>query len=143
MISTNSRSAINYPRGYYPPDAGSGSPLLLANLSAPRGVNHGRTSRGANERALVQDEPLFVNDIDTARCKFASLRKKTEGELFPTWGYPWVQPESTTTQSQAEDLFWRCVSLKTFTVQELKELREDHLLSYVLDQCDLCIEFAP
>ncbi|POM58078.1 Hypothetical protein PHPALM_37325 [Phytophthora palmivora] len=89
--------------------------------------------------ALVQDEPLFVNDIEAA-----SLRKKPEdrGGLFPVWGYPWVQPENTTTRSQAEDLFWRWVSLKNFTVHELKELREDRLLCYVLDQRDLRIEFV-
>ncbi|POM76441.1 ATP-binding cassette (ABC) Superfamily [Phytophthora palmivora] len=69
---------------------------------------------------LSSNEPLFVNDIEAARCvllashrihlkEFASLRKKPEdrGELFPVWGYPWVQPENTTTQTQAEDLFWR------------------------------------
>ncbi|POM58221.1 LOW QUALITY PROTEIN: ATP-binding cassette (ABC) Superfamily, partial [Phytophthora palmivora] len=142
-----------YPRGYYPPDAGSGSPMFLEHLKTPCGLNHGRTSRGTYERALVQDEPLFVNDIEAARCvllaphriplkEFTSLRKKPEdrGGLFP--GYPWVQPENTTSQTQAEDLFWRWVSLKNFTVQELKELREDRLLSYVLDQRDLRIEFA-
>ncbi|POM81350.1 Hypothetical protein PHPALM_695 [Phytophthora palmivora] len=76
--------------------------------------------------------------------EFASLRKKPEdrGELFPVWGYPSVQPKNTITQTQAEDLFWRWVSLKNFTVQELKELREDRLLSYVLDLRDLRIEFA-
>ncbi|POM63724.1 ATP-binding cassette (ABC) Superfamily [Phytophthora palmivora] len=143
------------PRGYYPPNAGSGSPLFLENLSSPRGLNHGRASRGAFVRASVQDEPLFVNNIEAARCvllaphriplkELTSLRKKSEdrGGLFPVWGYPWVQPENTTTQTQAEDLFWRWVSLKNFTVQELKELREDRLLSYVLDQRDLRIEFA-
>ncbi|POM75759.1 ATP-binding cassette (ABC) Superfamily [Phytophthora palmivora] len=126
-----------YPRGYYPPDAGSGSPMFLEHLKAPRGLNHGRTSRGAYERALVQDEALFVNDIEAARCvllaphriplkEFTSLHKKLEdrGGLFPVWGYPWVQPENTTTQAQAEDLFWRWVSLKNFTVQELKKLWE-------------------
>ncbi|POM69668.1 ABC Superfamily [Phytophthora palmivora] len=41
-----------------------------------------------------------------------------------------------------EDLFWIWVSLKDFTVQELKELLEDRLLSYVLEQRDLRIEFA-
>ncbi|POM78266.1 ATP-binding cassette (ABC) Superfamily [Phytophthora palmivora] len=129
--------------------------MFLEHLKAPRGLNHGRTSRGAYERASVQDEPRFVNDIEAARCvllaphrihlkEFTSLRKKPEdrGGLFPVWGYPWVQPENTTTQTQAEDLFWRWVSLKNFTVQELKELREDRLLSYVLDQRDLRIEFA-
>ncbi|POM76210.1 ATP-binding cassette (ABC) Superfamily [Phytophthora palmivora] len=132
------------PREYNPPDAG-----------APRGLNHGRTSRGTYERASVQDEPLFVSDIEAARCvllaphriplkEFTSLWNKPEdrGGPFPVWGYPWVQPENTTTQSQAEDLFWRWVSLKNFTVHELKELREDRLLSYVLDQRDLRIEFA-
>ncbi|POM63259.1 ATP-binding cassette (ABC) Superfamily, partial [Phytophthora palmivora] len=41
--------------------------------------------------------------------EFTSLRKKPKdrGGLFPMWGYPWVQPETTTTQSQTEDLFWR------------------------------------
>ncbi|POM69525.1 LOW QUALITY PROTEIN: ATP-binding cassette (ABC) Superfamily [Phytophthora palmivora] len=76
--------------------------------------------------------------------EFTSLRKKLEnrGGLFPVWGYPWVHLENSTTQSQAVDLFWRWVSLKNFTVQELNELREDRLLSYVLDQCDLRIKFA-
>ncbi|POM74828.1 ABC Superfamily [Phytophthora palmivora] len=107
-----------YSRGYYPPDVGSGSSMFLEHLKAPRGLNHGRTSRGAYERALVQDDPPFVNDIEAARCvllaphriplkEFTSLRKKPEdrGGLFPVWGYPWVQPENTTTQTQAEDLF--------------------------------------
>ncbi|POM81279.1 Hypothetical protein PHPALM_775 [Phytophthora palmivora] len=108
----------------------------------PRGLNHGRTSRGAYERGLVQDEPLFVNDIEAARCvllaphriplkEFTSLRKK-----------PKDRSQNTTTQSQAEGLFWRWVSLKNLTVQELKELREDRLLSYVLDQRDLGIQVA-
>ncbi|POM77287.1 LOW QUALITY PROTEIN: ATP-binding cassette (ABC) Superfamily [Phytophthora palmivora] len=118
----------------------------------PRGLNHGCTSRGAYERTSVQDEPLFVNDIEAARCvllaprriplkEFTSLRKKPEdrGGLFPVCGYPWVQHENTTTQTQAEDLFWRWVSLTNVT---LKELREDRLLSYVLDQRDLRIAFA-
>ncbi|POM72625.1 ATP-binding cassette (ABC) Superfamily [Phytophthora palmivora] len=94
--------------------------MFLEHLKAPRGLNHGRTSRGAYEHALVQVEPLFVNDIEATRCvllalhriplkEFTSLRKKPEdrGGLFPLWGYPWVQPENTTTQTQAEDLFWR------------------------------------
>ncbi|POM74862.1 ATP-binding cassette (ABC) Superfamily [Phytophthora palmivora] len=108
--------------------------MFLEHLKAPRGLNHGRTSRGAYERALVQDDPPFVNDIEAARCvllaphrillkEFTSLRKKPEdrGGLIPVWGYPWVQPENTTTQTQAEDLFWRWISLKNFTVQELKD----------------------
>ncbi|POM73438.1 LOW QUALITY PROTEIN: Hypothetical protein PHPALM_9717 [Phytophthora palmivora] len=82
--------------------------------------------------------------LSTTARPLVVLRKKPEdrGGLFPVWGYPWVQPKNTTTQTQAGDLFWRWVSLKNFTVQELKELREDRLLSYVLDQRDLRIEFA-
>ncbi|POM68967.1 LOW QUALITY PROTEIN: ATP-binding cassette (ABC) Superfamily [Phytophthora palmivora] len=135
---------------YYPPGAGIGSPMFLEHLKPPLGLNHGRTSRGVYERSLVQDEPLFVNDIEAARCvllaphriplkEFTSLQTGTPWWVLPHLGVP---PENTTTQTQAEDLFWRWVSLKNFTVQELKELREDRLLSYVLDQRDLRIEFA-
>ncbi|POM70203.1 Hypothetical protein PHPALM_13392, partial [Phytophthora palmivora] len=125
--------------------------MLVEHLKAPRGLNHGHTSRGAYERALVQDEPLFATTLrPLGVCAVGNTpnssrsRKKSEdrGGLFPVWGYLWVQPENTTTQTQAEDLFWRWVSLKNFTVQELKELREDRLLSYVLGQRDLRIEFA-
>ncbi|POM67170.1 LOW QUALITY PROTEIN: ATP-binding cassette (ABC) Superfamily [Phytophthora palmivora] len=137
-----------YPRGYYPPDEGSGSPMFLEHLKAPRGLNHGSTSSGSYERALSN------HSLSTTLCvllaphriplkEFTSLRKKPEdrGGLFHVWGYPWVQPENTTTQTQAEDLFWRWVSLKNFTVQELKELREDRLLSNILDQRDLPLSF--
>ncbi|POM64451.1 ATP-binding cassette (ABC) Superfamily [Phytophthora palmivora] len=139
-----------YPRGYYPPDAGSGSPMFLEHLKAPCGLHHGRTSPGAYERALVQDEPLFVNDIEAARCVLLAPYRiplteftKDRGGLFPVWGYPWVQPENTTNETHTENLFWRWVSLKNFTVQELKELREDCLLSYVLDQRDIRIDLSP
>ncbi|POM62498.1 LOW QUALITY PROTEIN: ATP-binding cassette (ABC) Superfamily [Phytophthora palmivora] len=113
-----------YPRGYYPPDAGTGSLMFLEHLVD--------LTMGSLLVAPLSDEPLFVNDIEAARCvllaphriplkEFTSLRKKPEDRvgLFPVWGYPW-----------------------NFTVQELKELREARLLSYVLDQQDLRIEFA-
>ncbi|POM66941.1 RNA-directed DNA polymerase [Phytophthora palmivora] len=58
-----------YNHGYYPPDAGSGSPMFLGHLKTPRGLNHVRTSWGAYEPALVQDEPLFVNNIEAARAR--------------------------------------------------------------------------
>ncbi|POM59524.1 ATP-binding cassette (ABC) Superfamily [Phytophthora palmivora] len=122
--------------------------MFLEHLKTPRGLNHGRTSRGAYERALVQVEPLFVKNIEAAWCvllaphriplkEFTSLRKKPEdrGGLFPVWG-PRIQ-------TKAEDLFWRWVSLKNFTVQELIELREVRLLSYVLDHPDLRIDLSP
>ncbi|POM60743.1 ATP-binding cassette (ABC) Superfamily [Phytophthora palmivora] len=54
--------------GYYPPYEETGSPMFLEKLSAPRGLNQGHTSRGAYECALVQNEPLFVDDIEAARC---------------------------------------------------------------------------
>ncbi|POM70009.1 ATP-binding cassette (ABC) Superfamily, partial [Phytophthora palmivora] len=128
-----------YPREYYPPDAGSGSPMILEHFKAPRGLNHGRTSRGAYERALVQGEPLFVNDIEAARCvllaphriplkEFTSLRKKPED-----------RGGGTAREHCNPDPGRRPV---LEMVQELKELREDRLLFYVLDQRDLRIEFA-
>ncbi|POM58706.1 ATP-binding cassette (ABC) Superfamily [Phytophthora palmivora] len=139
-----------YTRGYDPPDAGSGTPIFLDKRRGPRGLNHGRTLRSPYEH-----EPLFVNNIEAARCvllaphriplkESTSLRKKPEdcGGLFSVWGYPWLHPENTANQTQAEDLFWRWVSLKNFTVRELKELHGDRLLFYVLDQRDLRVEFA-
>ncbi|POM71805.1 Hypothetical protein PHPALM_11575 [Phytophthora palmivora] len=81
---------------------------------------------GALRVAPMSDEPLFVSDIEAARRvllaphriplkEFTSLRKKPEdrGGLFPN-----------------------------FTVQESKELREDRLLFYVLEQRDLHIVFV-
>ncbi|POM69672.1 ATP-binding cassette (ABC) Superfamily [Phytophthora palmivora] len=101
-----------YPNGYYPPDETPGSPMFLEHLGTLPSLNHWHTSRGAYEHALAQDEPLFVNDIEAARCvvlaphriplkKITRLRKKPEdrGSPFAVWGYPCVQPENTTTQS--------------------------------------------
>ncbi|POM75608.1 LOW QUALITY PROTEIN: Hypothetical protein PHPALM_7269 [Phytophthora palmivora] len=106
--------------------------MFPGHLKAPRGLNHGRTSRGAYERDLFQNEPLSINNIEAARPWCA----------LPRVGVPLGTAQNTTTQSQQEGLFWRCVSLKNFTVQELKELREARFLSYVLGQRDLRIEFS-
>ncbi|POM60498.1 ATP-binding cassette (ABC) Superfamily [Phytophthora palmivora] len=117
-VTPSAPSTPVYPRGYYPQEEETGYPVFLGRLKAPRG-------------APMNNEQIFVDDIDAARCvllaphriplkEFAGLRK--------------TELKNITTQSQAEDLFWRWVSLKNFTVQELKELREDHLLFYVLDQ---------
>ncbi|POM63966.1 Hypothetical protein PHPALM_20571 [Phytophthora palmivora] len=108
------------PRGHYPPNKGAGSLMFLEKLRVPRGLNHCHIFRDDYERVLVQNVPLFVEDIEAARCvllaphpiplkEFTSLRKKSEdrGGLIPVWWYPWVQPENTTTRSQAEDLLWR------------------------------------
>ncbi|POM81149.1 Hypothetical protein PHPALM_922 [Phytophthora palmivora] len=68
--------------------------------------------------------------------KFTSLKKKSEdrGRLFPVWGTLGYNPRTRRPR----------LNQKTCSgdVQELKELREDRLLSYVLDQRDLRIEFA-
>ncbi|POM76318.1 LOW QUALITY PROTEIN: Hypothetical protein PHPALM_6453 [Phytophthora palmivora] len=112
-----------YPRGYYSPGEETESPVLV-KISAPRGLNHGCTSRSVYERVLVQAEPLFVDDIEACvllaphriRLKeFTSLRKKREDRdgIFPN-----------------------------YTVQELKDLRKDRLLSYVLVQRNFRIGFA-
>ncbi|POM79951.1 LOW QUALITY PROTEIN: Hypothetical protein PHPALM_2271 [Phytophthora palmivora] len=135
-----------YPRGYYPPDAGSGSPMFLEHLKAPRGLNHGRTSRGAYERALVQVEPLFVNDIDAARCVLLAPHRIPLKEFTSVQRYVGECVDCKTGKSKPRIQEHRYPDpgrrpvLKM--VQELKELREDRLLSYVLDQLDLRIEFS-
>ncbi|POM77963.1 ABC Superfamily [Phytophthora palmivora] len=80
----SSAPAPVYPRGYYPPYAGSGSTMFLEHLKAPRGLNHGSTSRGAYERASVQDEPLFVNDIEAARPQQPLGSQPGDGLPAPT-----------------------------------------------------------
>ncbi|KAG6617885.1 ATP-binding cassette (ABC) Superfamily [Phytophthora cinnamomi] len=133
------------PKGYYPPDDGTGALQLMEELT-PCGLVSGYTSRGAYERALVETEPLFASDIEDARYvllaphkiplkEFTNLRKKAEdkGGLHPLWGYPWVKPSEAMTWIEVEDLFWRYVSRKGYSDQEYKELREDRLLSAVLD----------
>ncbi|GMF49504.1 unnamed protein product [Phytophthora fragariaefolia] len=117
--STQTAGGKAYPRGYYPPDEGTGVANLLKKLQDPRVLAGGYTSRDAFERALVMNEPPFRENIEAARCvlfaphriplkEFTSLRKKpeTKGGLHPVWGYPWVQPEATTGFPQAESVFW-------------------------------------
>ncbi|KAE9194420.1 hypothetical protein PF002_g23609 [Phytophthora fragariae] len=145
----------SYPQGYSPPEPGTGAPALLEKLTAPRGLISGYTSRGSYERALVEKEPLFLGDIEVARCvllaphkltlkEFTTLRKKPEdkGGLQPMWGFRWVKPNENMTWSKVEDLFWRYVQRKGYSEQEYKELREDRTLSAILDMRELHIEFA-
>ncbi|POM77012.1 Hypothetical protein PHPALM_5674, partial [Phytophthora palmivora] len=82
------------------------------------------------EEGAVSEPREISNDLDEQQERYQAAQLQG------------TAPENTTTQTQAEDLFWRWVSLKNFTVQELKELREDRLLSCVFDQRDLRIEFA-
>ncbi|GMF26572.1 unnamed protein product [Phytophthora lilii] len=142
-------------RGYYPPDDSTGATRFLENLRFPRPLVGGHISKGAYECAVVQNEPLFVSDVEAARCvllaqhkiplkEFTSLRKKPEnkGGLHPVWGYPWVQPENTTMWVQAEDLFWCWVSLQGYAAQEIQELRDEQQLSSILEQRELRIKFG-
>ncbi|POM62781.1 hypothetical protein PHPALM_28013 [Phytophthora palmivora] len=93
---------------------------------------------------IVQNEPLFVNDIEAARCvllaphriplkEFTSLWKKPEvrSPCGGTLAYSPRTPQPNLRQKPVLEM-----------VQELKELREDRLLSYILDQRDLRIGFA-
>ncbi|POM62876.1 ATP-binding cassette (ABC) Superfamily [Phytophthora palmivora] len=139
----NCKALLRLPRRCIPMD----TIHRMRHLKAPRGLNHGRTSRSAYERALVQDEPLFVNDIEATRCvllaphriplkEFTSLRKKPEdrGGLFPVWGYPWYSPITPRTNPRQ----------KTCSGDGLgfKRTSGSSLLPYVLDQRVLRIEFA-
>ncbi|EGZ18459.1 hypothetical protein PHYSODRAFT_256508 [Phytophthora sojae] len=146
---TSSGSAT-YPQGYFPPEPGTGAPH-----PAPRGLNCGYTSKGSYERALVEKEPLFLGDIEAARCvllaphkltlkEFTTLRKKPEdkGGLHPVWGYHWVKPNENMTWNEVEDRFRCYVQRKGYSDQEFKELREDRTLSAIVDLHELRIEFA-
>ncbi|EGZ07979.1 hypothetical protein PHYSODRAFT_339856 [Phytophthora sojae] len=154
-IESSSGGDATYPRDYFPPEPGTGAPALLEKLSAPRGLIGGYTSRGSYERALVEKEPLFLGDVEVARCvllaqhkltlkEFTTLRKKAEdkGGLHPVWGFHWVKPNDNMIWSEVENLFWRYVQRKGYSDQEFKELREDRTLSAILDVRELRIEFA-
>ncbi|GMF44446.1 unnamed protein product [Phytophthora fragariaefolia] len=153
--STQTAGSKGYPRDYNPPDEGTGATSFLEKLQVPRGRVGGYTSRGAFERELVMNEPLFQENIEAARRvllashriplkEFTSLRKKpeTKGGLHPVWGYPCVQPEGTAGFPQAESVFWAGVLEQGYQRQELGQLKAELALSSVLDQRDLRIEFA-
>ncbi|KAG3249578.1 hypothetical protein PI124_g5757 [Phytophthora idaei] len=144
-----------HPRGYWPPEPSSGAELYLEQLVAPRGLIGGHTSKGPYERTLVQRNPLFTENIEAARCvllaphriplkEFTTRRKKPEnrGGLHPVWGYPWVYPENCQSWAAADLLFWKWVVSHSYSQEKLRELQQDLLLSYILDQRDLRIEFV-
>ncbi|KAG3116105.1 hypothetical protein PI124_g4660 [Phytophthora idaei] len=146
--------ALN-PRGYWPPEPSSGAELYLEQLVAPRGLIGGHTSKGAHERTLVQRNPLLAENIEAARCvllaphriplkEFTTRRKKPEnrGGLHPVWGYHWVYPENCQPWGAADLLFWKWVASHSYSQEELRELQQDRLLSCILDQRDLRIEFV-
>ncbi|KAG3100047.1 hypothetical protein PI124_g16289 [Phytophthora idaei] len=140
-----------HPRGYWPPEPSSGAELYLEQLVAPRGLIGGHTSKGAYERTLVQRNPLFTENIVAARCvllaphriplkEFTTRRMKPEnrGGLHPVWGYP----ENCQSWGAADLLFWKWVASHSYSQEKLRELQQDLLLSYILDQRDLRIEFV-
>ncbi|KAG3212768.1 hypothetical protein PC129_g16284 [Phytophthora cactorum] len=105
-----------------------------ARLVAPRGLIGGHTSKGAYERTLVQRNPLFTENIE------AEARE-------PGWPpsrsvYPWVCPENCQSWGAADLLFWKWVASHSYSQEKLRELQQDFLLSYILDQRDLRIEFV-
>ncbi|KAG2783242.1 hypothetical protein PC129_g23822 [Phytophthora cactorum] len=144
-----------HPRGYWPPEPSSGAELYLEQLVAPRGLIGGHTSKGAYECTLVQRNPLFTENIEAARCvllaphriplkESTTRRKKPEnrGGLHPVWGYPWVCPENCQSWGVTDLRFWKWVSSHRYSQEELRELQQDRLLSYILDQRDLRSEFV-
>ncbi|KAG2981366.1 hypothetical protein PC118_g10669 [Phytophthora cactorum] len=144
-----------HPRGYWPPEPSYGAELYLEQLVAPRGLIGGHTSKGAYERPLVQRKLFSTENIEAARCVllaphriplkvFTTRRKKPEnrGGLHPVWGYPWVCPENCQSWGAADLLFWKWVASHSYSQEELRELQQDRLLSYILDQRDLRIELS-
>ncbi|POM76388.1 Hypothetical protein PHPALM_6373 [Phytophthora palmivora] len=105
--------------------------MFLEKLRAPRGGAHIAAPMNV---PWFQNEQLFGDDTVTTRWvllaphriplkELSSPRKNLDdhGGLFPRGG--------------------RWVLVKNFAVQELKELREDRLQSFLLDQRDLLIYF--
>ncbi|GMF50516.1 unnamed protein product [Phytophthora fragariaefolia] len=109
--STQTAGGKAYPRGYCPPDEGTGAASFLEKLQDPRGLVGGYTSRGAFECELVLNKPLFQENIEAAWCVLLAPHRiplkefTSKGGLHPVWGYPWVQPEGTTGFPQAESVF--------------------------------------
>ncbi|ETM30634.1 hypothetical protein L914_21690, partial [Phytophthora nicotianae] len=137
------------------PEENFGADLFLAELKAPRGLIGGHIYKGAYERALVQKEQFFTDNVEAARCvllahhpiplkDFTTCRMKPEnwGGLYPVWGFPWVLPENYPSWSSCEDMFWAWVETLKYSPTELQELREDRLLPKILDHRDLCIRFV-
>ncbi|KAG2881664.1 hypothetical protein PC119_g26081 [Phytophthora cactorum] len=124
-----------HPRGYWPPEPSSGAELYLEQLVAPRGLIGGHTSKGACVLLAPHRVPLK---------EFTIRRKKPEnrGGLHPVWGYPWVCPENCQSWGATDLLFWKWVASHSYSQEELRELQQDRLLSYILDQRDLRIEFV-
>ncbi|KAE9036438.1 hypothetical protein PR001_g8820 [Phytophthora rubi] len=86
-VGSSSGGGASYSQGYFPPEPGTGAPALLEKLTAPHGLIGGYTPRSSYERALVKKKPLFLGDIEVARCvvlaphnltlkEFTTLRKK-------------------------------------------------------------------
>ncbi|KAG3175453.1 hypothetical protein PC128_g17740 [Phytophthora cactorum] len=124
-----------HPRGYWPPEPSSGAELYLEQLVAPQPVVHGE-HRGCQVRASrTAPNPLK---------EFTTRRKKPEnrGGLHPVWGYPWVCPENCQSWGAAVLLFWKWVASHSYSQEKLRELQQDLLLSSILDQRDLRIEFV-
>ncbi|KAG2994409.1 hypothetical protein PC120_g21993 [Phytophthora cactorum] len=117
------------------------------------GIGLQSPAAGAYERTLVQRNPLFTENIEAVRCvllaphriplkEFTTRRKKPKnrGGLHPVWGYPWVCPENCQSWGAADLLFWKWVASHSYSQEELRELQQDRLLAYILDQRDLRIE---
>ncbi|POM66357.1 ATP-binding cassette (ABC) Superfamily [Phytophthora palmivora] len=126
------------------PHEGHGSLLFLEQPMNTRPLAGGHTFMGAYERHLIKDVPLFIKNIEAARCvllgshqipikEFTRLRKKSEtkGGLHP--------PENTSSVAQAEALFWSWVPHRGCPV---KELQAEAQLEFILIQRDLRVQFT-
>ncbi|POM73628.1 ATP-binding cassette (ABC) Superfamily [Phytophthora palmivora] len=136
----------------YSPHEGHGSLVFREQLMDPRPLAGAHTSMATYERHLIKDVPLFIKNIEAARRvllaphripskEFTRLRKKaeTKGGHHPVWGFPWVQPEKTSSVAQVEALFWSWAPHKGCPV---KELQAEAQLEIMLIQRDLKVQFA-
>ncbi|KAG3236770.1 hypothetical protein PI124_g18216 [Phytophthora idaei] len=113
-----------HPRGYWPPEPSSAEPAV-----------HGE-HRGCQVRASRTAPNSSKGIHDSAQ------EAQNRSGRNPVWGYPWVCPENCQSWSAADLLFWKWVASHSYSQEELRELQQDRLLPYILDQRDLRIEFV-
>ncbi|POM59703.1 ATP-binding cassette (ABC) Superfamily [Phytophthora palmivora] len=87
----------------------------------PQPLAGGHNSMGAYERHFIKD------------------KSETKGGHHPVWGFPWVQPENTSSVAQVEALFWSWVPHKGCLV---KELQAEAQLEIMLIRRDRQVQFA-
>ncbi|KAG2830622.1 hypothetical protein PC119_g21270 [Phytophthora cactorum] len=95
----------------------------------------------------LEGTPPRVRASHTAPNSSKGIHDSAQEAREPGWPpsrsvYPWVCPENCQSWGAADLLFWKWVASHSYSQEKLRELQQDFLLSYILDQRDLRIEFV-